>query len=34
MTGIVVLAVAGLLLVVLGLVTARRPAHEIPTRDE
>jgi len=33
-TGIVLLAVAGLLLVVLGLVTARRPAHEIPTRDQ
>lgn len=34
MTGVVVLAVAGVLLVVLGLVTARRPEHEIPTRDE
>ena len=34
MTGILVLGVAGLLLVVLGLVTARRPAHDIPTRDQ
>lgn len=33
MTGVVVLAVAGLLLVVLALVTARRPEHEIPDRD-
>lgn len=33
MTGVVLLAVAGGLLVVLGLVTARRPAHEIPSRD-
>ena len=33
MTGIAVLAVAGLLLVVLGLVTARRPEHEIPSKD-
>ena len=33
MTGIVVLTVAGLLLVVLALVTARRPEHEIPDRD-
>lgn len=33
MTGIVVLVVAGLLLVLLALVTARRPEHEIPTRD-
>jgi phosphatidylglycerophosphate synthase len=32
-TGIVVLAVAGLLLVALALVTARRPEHEIPDRD-
>lgn len=33
MTGVAVLAVAGLLLVVLGLVTARRPVHEIPSKD-
>ena len=33
MTGIVVLVVAGLLLVVLALATARRPEHEIPDRD-
>jgi len=33
-TGILVLGVAGLLLVVLGLVTARRPEHDIPTRDQ
>ena len=33
MTGLLVLGVAGLLLVVLGLVTARRPEHEIPDRD-
>ena len=33
MTGLLVLAVAGLLLVVLGLATARRPEHEIPDRD-
>jgi phosphatidylglycerophosphate synthase len=32
-TGVVVLAVAGLLLVVLALATARRPEHEIPDRD-
>jgi phosphatidylglycerophosphate synthase len=32
-TGLVVLAVAGLLLVVLAVATARRPAHEIPDRD-
>jgi phosphatidylglycerophosphate synthase len=32
-TGMVVLAGAGLALVVMGLVTARRPAHEIPDRD-
>jgi len=31
--GIVVLALAGLLLVVVALVTARRPEHEIPSRD-
>ena len=34
MTGVLVLAVAGLALVVLALATARRPEHEIPTRDE
>ena len=34
LTGVVVLVVAGLALVALGLVTARRPAHAIPTRDE
>ena len=33
MSGLVALAAAGLALVVLALVTARRPAHEIPTRD-
>ena len=33
MTGVVLLAVAGVVLVVLGLVTARRPAHEIPSRE-
>ncbi len=33
MTGVLVLLVAGLALVVLGLVTARRPVHEIPSRD-
>lgn len=33
MTGVVVLAVAGLLLVVLALATARRPEHEIPDKD-
>ena len=33
MTGIVVLVVAGLLLIVLALVTARRPEHEIPDKD-
>jgi phosphatidylglycerophosphate synthase len=33
MTGVVVLVVAGLLLVALALVTARRPEHEIPDRD-
>ena len=33
MTGVVILIVAGLALVVLGLATARRPDHEIPTRD-
>jgi archaetidylinositol phosphate synthase len=32
-TGLLVLAVAGLLLVVLALTTARRPAHPIPDRD-
>jgi len=32
-TGVVLLAVAGALLVVLALVTARRPEHEIPSRD-
>jgi phosphatidylglycerophosphate synthase len=32
-TGVVVLAVAGLLLVVLALVTARPAEHEIPDRD-
>ena len=34
MTGVVVLAVVGVLLVVLALVTARRPEHEIPSREE
>jgi CDP-diacylglycerol--glycerol-3-phosphate 3-phosphatidyltransferase len=33
MTGVVALVVAGLVLVVLALVTARRPDHEIPDRD-
>ncbi len=33
MTGGVLLAVFGVVLVVLGLATARRPDHEIPTRD-
>ena len=33
MTGIVLLAAVGLLLVVLGLVTARRPVGPIPDRD-
>ncbi len=33
MTGVIVLIVAGLALVLLGLVTARRPEHEIPTRE-
>ena len=33
MTGVVVLVVAGLLLVVLALATARRPEHEIPDKD-
>ena len=33
MTGLVVLGVAGLLLVVLALATARRPEHEIPDRN-
>lgn len=33
MTGVIVLAATGVLLVVLGLVTARRPAHAIPDRD-
>ena len=33
MTGVLVLAAAGLFLVVLGLVTARRPEHEIADRD-
>lgn len=33
MTGVVVLAALALLLLVLALVTARRPAHEIPDRD-
>ena len=33
MTGVIVLTVAGLLLVLLGLVTARRPVHEIPSKD-
>ena len=33
MTGVVLLSVAGVVLVVLGLVTARRPAHEIPSRE-
>lgn len=33
MTGVVVLVVSGLLLVVVALVTARRPEHEIPTRE-
>ena len=33
MTGVVLLAVAGGLLVILALVTARRPEHEIPSRD-
>jgi len=32
-TGGVLLAVFGVVLVVLGLATARRPDHEIPTRD-
>ena len=34
MTGVVVLVVVGVLLVVLALVTARRPEHEIPSRHE
>ena len=34
MTGVVVLAVVGVLLVVLALVTARRPEHEIPSCEE
>ncbi len=33
MTGLVLLGLAGVVLVVLALVTARRPAHEIPSRD-
>ena len=33
MTGLLLLGVAGVALVVLALVTARRPAHEIPSRD-
>jgi CDP-diacylglycerol--glycerol-3-phosphate 3-phosphatidyltransferase len=33
MTGVVVLAVVALAVVVLGLLTARRPEHEIPDRD-
>ena len=33
MTGVLVLAVAGVVLVVLALVTARRPEHEIPSRE-
>ncbi len=33
MSGIIVLAIAGVLLVVLALVTARRPQHEIPSRE-
>lgn len=33
MTGVVVLVVSGLLLVLLALVTARRPEHEIPSRE-
>ncbi len=33
MTGVVVLVVSGLLLVLLALVTARRPEHEIPDRE-
>jgi phosphatidylglycerophosphate synthase len=33
MTGVIVLAATGVFLVVLGLVTARRPAHEIHDRD-
>lgn len=33
MTGIVVLVAAGLALVVLALVTARRPVHELPSRE-
>jgi len=32
-TGVLVLAVAGVVLVVLALVTARRPEHEIPSRE-
>ncbi len=32
-TGVVGLGVSGLLLVILALVTARRPEHEIPSRD-
>ncbi len=33
MTGVLVLVVAGLLLVVLALATAVRPAHEVPSKD-
>ena len=33
MTGVIVLVVAGLILIVLALVTARRPEHEIPDKD-
>ncbi len=33
MEGLILLALAGVVLVVLALVTARRPAHQIPTRD-
>lgn len=33
MTGVVLLALTGVLLVVLALVTARRPEHQIPSRD-
>ena len=33
MVGLILLALAGVVLVVLALTTARRPAHQIPTRD-
>ena len=33
MTGVIVLVVAGLILILLALVTARRPEHEIPDKD-